>query len=206
MGLFKVDPAKRAERRRRRAERKRARAAAAEAKAKSFEAAGDEENATLIATNKDGRPVQQQVKLNKRGSRARNQRIATLEKELAEAKAEVESQDEEIDALTERIEKLEKHLDKRGSQGRVLSSGALRAAQGLVRILNVSDKVQYPGALVLAEGFKLSDIVRGEDDMDPDMARWMEVGATLLTAWAYYDRDVGLQSILQPDETESGNL
>lgn len=202
MGLFKRDPQKRAERQRRRAERRRARAAAAEAKANVF--AKDQEEATVIGQDKAGRTVRQRVLLDKRGSQTRNARLTELERQVAELEADNESKDEEIAALTERLEKVETYLNRRSNQNTVVSAAAMKAARALVRILNVTDKVHSPGALIAAEALQLSDVLGvvtdGEDDgIDRDMATWLEAGGTLLTAYAYYDPKRGFGSILEAD-------
>ena len=196
MGLFTVDPDKKAERIRRRADRKRAKAAAAEAQAKAL-APEEEETATLLATGPQGRQVRQEVKLRKKGSRVRNERLMRSERRVAELEAEIESLDEENTALEKRIEALEVHLNRRNSQNVLFSAAALKAAQGLIRILNVNDVPANPGAIVVAEAFKMADLagVTGVQ-MDQDTANWAEVLATALTAYGYYDPEEGFSSVL----------
>ena len=199
MGLFKTDPNKKAERLRRRAQRKAAKAAAAEAQANAL-APDEEETAMLTARGPQGRQVQQEVKLKKRSSRVRNERLKVAEKKMAEMEAEVESLEEANQALEERIEKLETHLNRRNAQNVMFSASALKAAQGLIRILNVQDRPKNPGAIVVAEAFKMADLVGVTGvEIDQDTANWAEVLATALTAYGYYDPQHGFGSIFGSD-------
>ena len=197
MGFLKPNPEKKAARLRRKAQKRRASAAAADAKAAVFD--GDVET-TLEARGPDGKRIQQDVKVRGRWLRTIQQRLQALDDRVDELEEEVHDLTEDRDEFEKQVKQLQEHLERRQAQTVLLSGVGLKAMRGFVRILNASDRPTNPGALVIAEALKLSDLVGGDVKMDKDMANLAELASTAATMWAFYNPDKGLSSLFQPDD------
>ena len=190
MGLFKRDPQKQAERQRRRARKKEAAAAAARAKAQVYEAGARNSRASITGRDKQGRQVRQDVEIEDPRVDAILQRLAELEKNLAEERAENEE-------MRERLDEMEKEsqdaYDGFVSQLAAMS-GWLRA---MVQLVNVNDRVVNPIGLVISEG--IDALADQADGATQQTYRLGSLGAKL---WAYYDPEQGLGSVWSADQAQ----
>ena len=199
MGLFRTRDerrARRAERKRNRAERKRNRANALDRKADQITSAIQEE-ATIYATDANGRQVKQEVMLRKESSAKRNARLYRLE-------ARVDELEETNAALLQDIDELEDQLDgqlgymERKQQGSMLlSKGFLGVANTLITFVNVEDGVRSKGALIASEAM---DALIDLDQLDDQQKDWARIARVVLKAAAYFDPKVGLMSILESEK------
>lgn len=154
-------------------------------------------------TGRDGRgnAVTQQVRM--RGTRrsmggyAEGKKLAEKHDALVEELNELRA---EVAALTTALAEDKKTSDMAWGKVAALASGALS-------MLNASDTVQQPWALVGSDA--LTAYVAGwRDQMDPTQADMLLVVAAVLKAVAYYDAAQGLSSILgmDIDEDEEGEV
>lgn len=194
MGLFKRDPAKRAERLRRRAARKEARAAGRRAQAAALEP--NEESAQVVGRDHQGRPVVQDVKIRKDGSKRRNLRLKALEEENEAQTERIKELEEDLEEATKRLDEIEELLEKRNTGSLALSKTTLGAANAILTFINVNDKIQNRGALVLSEAL---DALTDMDALEESQQQWARAGRVLAKAWAYYDAERGLGSVLSAD-------
>lgn len=194
MPLFQRDPAKRAERLRRRAARKEARAAARRAQAASL--APEEENAQVMGRDQQGRPVVQDVKIRKPGSKQRNARLQALEEENEDQRERLQDLEEELEETQARLEEIEALLEKRNTGSMLMSKATLGAANALLTLININDPVQNRGALVLSEAL---DALTDMDTLEEAQQQWARTGRVLAKAWAYYDAERGFGSVLSAE-------
>lgn len=195
MGLFTIDPEKKAERLRRRAQRKQSRVDAVEAKADAFDPPEEEsiEEAQIEVTNKAGHPVRQNVRLRKKGSRMRNKRIKGLEKQVADLEAKVEDLTEDLEGA---LAALEKWHENRTKTNTIFGTATLGAANALISFINMSDKVQNPLALAGSEAL---DALSDTKIIEKDQKVWARVLRVALKGLAYYDAEKGFSSVFQSD-------
>lgn len=199
MGLFKSREerrARRADRKRRRADRKRDRADRLDAVASTLDAPRSEE-ATIIATDAQGRQVKQDVMLRKESSARRNMRIQELENRLSELETINETLKEEIDALEEEVDDVMNLMERKQKGGQLLSKGFLGAANALLTFININDGIQNRGALMASEAM---DALVDFDQLDSQQQDWARMARVVLKAAAYFDPKAGLMSILEAEK------
>ena len=199
MGLFKTREERRqrrADRKRRRANRKRDRANRLEAQASVLDAPRSEE-ATIIATDQQGRQVKQDVLLRKEASAKRNMKIIELESRLDQLEGVNASLMEEIDALEEELDDVMNVVERKDKGGKLLSKGFLGAANALLTYININDGVQNRGALIASEAM---DALVDFDQLDTQQQDWARLARVLLKAVAYFDPKAGLMSILESEK------
>jgi len=191
MGLFRRDPAKVAERKRRRAERRRRRAEIAEQKAEVFDRqAARGEDAEIEATNQQGEVVRQRVKLHKDGSAQRNKRIAMLEKQVEELLSRVEELEEDLEEAKDTADGMfGGFLSTRAGMSGVLRSG--------VQLLNTGDVPHNPIGLAVSDGLDaMADRAIAQDKQGQVEA--MRLGSLVAKVWAYWGPN-GLKDVLGRD-------
>ena len=199
MGLFKTREERRqrrADRKRRRADKKRQRANRLDAQASVLDAPRHEE-ATIIATDPQGRQVKQDVLLRKEASAKRNQKIIELEARLDELEDVNASLLEELDALEDELDSVMGVMERKEQGGQLLSKGFLGAANALLTFINIHDGVQNRGALVASEAL---DALVDLDQLDRQQQDWARLARVVLKAIAYFDPKAGLMSILESEK------
>ena len=173
------------ERLRKKEARLNAKAEAAAAKADAFSRDSDTETATVTAGGR-----QQEVKISKAGSKARNQRLKALEIGQAKAMAEIEALRDELDAKDAE--------DQDRMQGNMLlSDAAIGGLRALVALLNAGDAVQNTGAYVAATSL---DALADAGGLEDDQAKYARIGSLVMQALAYYNPDLGFSSIVESDK------
>lgn len=187
---------RRAERKRRRADKKRQRANRLDAQASVLEAPRNEE-ATIIATDQQGRQVKQDVILRKEASARRNMKIIELETRLDQLEEINGSLMEEIDALEEELDSVMGVMESKNRGGQLLSKGFLGAANALLTFINIHDGVQNRGALMASEAM---DALVDLDQLDQQQQDWARLARVVLKAVAYFDPKAGLMSILEAEK------
>lgn len=199
MGLFRTREERRqnrADRKRRRANRKRDRADRLDATASSLDSTRSEE-ATIIATDQQGRQVKQDVLLRKEASAKRNMKLMQLESRLDQLEDVNASLMEEIDALETELDDVMNIMERKDQGGQLLSKGFLGAANALLTFININDGIQNRGALLASEAM---DALVDFDQLDRQQQDWARLARVLLKAVAYFDPKAGLMSILESEK------
>jgi chromosome segregation ATPase len=186
----------RADRKRRRANRKRDRADRLDATASSLDSTRSEE-ATIIATDQQGRQVKQDVLLRKEASAKRNMKLMQLESRLDQLEDVNASLMEEIDALETELDDVMNIMERKDKGGQLLSKGFLGAANALLTFININDGIQNRGALLASEAM---DALVDFDQLDRQQQDWARLARVLLKAVAYFDPKAGLMSILESEK------
>lgn len=199
MGLFRTREERRqnrADRKRRRANRKRDRADRLDATASALDSTRSEE-ATIIATDQQGRQVKQDVLLRKEASAKRNMKLMQLESRLDQLEDVNASLMEEIDALETELDDVMNIMERKDKGGQLLSKGFLGAANALLTFININDGIQNRGALLASEAM---DALVDFDQLDRQQQDWARLARVLLKAVAYFDPKAGLMSILESEK------
>lgn len=197
MGLFNREARlqRRADRKRRRADRKRGRATELDRKADALSPV--QEEATIIATDREGRQVKQDVMMSKASSAIRNARLIRLEGRVDELDEENQLLKLEIEDLESQLDDVMDNMEFKQRSGQLFSKGALGAANALLTFINLNDQVMNRGALLASETL---DALVDLDQLDAQQKDWARIGRVLLKAIAYFDPKAGLMSILESEK------
>lgn len=199
MGLFRTREerrARRAERKRNRADRKRDRANALDRRADELTTPAQEE-ATIIATDANGRQVKQDVMLRKEASARRNARLIRLESRIEELEDTNALLAQEIEDLEGQLDETMNVMERKQQGSMLLSKGFLGVANTLITFVNIEDGVRSKGALLASEAM---DALVDLDQLDSLQKDWARVARVVLKAAAYFDPKVGLMSILESEK------
>ncbi len=122
-------------------------------------------------------------------------------RQLAEMVVELVEDHDELEASIEELEaQVESWADGRDRGQMMLMDGILSIGTAVTTALNAGDKVHSPEALVLASGMR---VFKASGSVDEVTGKYIEVGELLATLYAYYDSEVGLESLWKRDTVEA---
>ena len=127
-----------------------------------------------------------------------NQRIARLGELVQDLYDQVDDLEEQVDELEEATTDWAGRRDQ-GSM--MLMDGILAIGSSVVTALNAGDNVKSPEALVLASGMRAFQAAGSVDEVT---GRYLQVGELATTIYAYYDSEVGLESLWTKDAATAG--